>query len=49
MIALVIEMLSVADPEERYAAVRLCSELALADREFVRDDGAAPSTTRSRC
>jgi enterochelin esterase family protein len=40
MIALVIEMLSVADPEERYAAVRLCSELALADREFVRDDGA---------
>ena len=31
--------LRVDDPEERYAAVRLCSDLPLADREFVRDDG----------
>jgi enterochelin esterase-like enzyme len=31
--------LRVDDPEERYAAVRLCSDLPLADPEFVRDNG----------
>jgi len=35
----VLGSLRVDDPEERYAAVRLCSDLALADPEFVRDDG----------
>lgn len=30
--------LRVDDPEERYAAVRLCSDLPLPDRDFVRDD-----------
>lgn len=27
------------DPEPRYAAVRLCSDLPLADRDFTREDG----------
>ena len=31
--------LRVADPQERYAAVRLCSDLHLREREFRRDDG----------
>jgi enterochelin esterase-like enzyme len=31
--------LRVDDPEERYAAVRLCSDLPLADPAFVRDSG----------
>ena len=31
--------LRVEDPEERLAGVRLCSDLALADPDFVRDDG----------
>ncbi|HEY1275604.1 MAG TPA: alpha/beta hydrolase-fold protein [Thermoleophilaceae bacterium] len=34
-------LLRLADPDERYAAVRLCSDLHLSDegREYVRDDG----------
>jgi enterochelin esterase family protein len=39
MIALVIEPLRVEDPEGRYAAVRLCSDLRLPDRGFIRDNG----------
>jgi hypothetical protein len=35
----VLGSLRVDDPEERYAAVRLCSELPLADPGFVRDNG----------
>jgi enterochelin esterase-like enzyme len=35
----VVETLRVDDPEPRYAAVRLCSDLPLRDREFVRDNG----------
>ncbi len=35
----VLGSLRVDDPEERYAAVRLCSDLSLACPEFVRDDG----------
>ena len=31
--------LRVEDPELRYAAVRLCADLPLRDRDFVRDDG----------
>ena len=31
--------LRVEDPEQRLAAVRLCSDLPLADPEFVRDNG----------
>jgi enterochelin esterase family protein len=31
--------LRVDDPEPRYAEVRLCSDLPLMDRDFVRDDG----------
>jgi enterochelin esterase-like enzyme len=31
--------LRVEDPEFRYAAVRLCSDLPLADPDFVRDEG----------
>jgi enterochelin esterase family protein len=31
--------LCVEDPEQRLAAVRLCSDLPLADPEFVREDG----------
>jgi len=31
--------LHVDDPEQRFAAVRLCSDLPLPDREFVRDNG----------
>jgi enterochelin esterase-like enzyme len=34
-----IETLRIDDPEQRYAAVRLCADLALADPDFVRDDG----------
>jgi enterochelin esterase-like enzyme len=33
-------MLRFDDPERRYAAVRLCSELPLRSRDFQRDDGA---------
>lgn len=36
---LVVGSLRVDDPEPRFAAVRLCSDLPLSDREFVRDDG----------
>ncbi|HEY7074040.1 MAG TPA: alpha/beta hydrolase-fold protein [Solirubrobacteraceae bacterium] len=32
--------LRLADPEQRYAAVRLCSELPLAERDYRRADGA---------
>jgi enterochelin esterase family protein len=32
-------LLRVDDPEERYAAVRLCSDLPLSEREFRREDG----------
>lgn len=32
--------LRLEDPETRYAGVRLCSDLPLRDRDFVRDDGA---------
>lgn len=32
-------VLRVHDPEPAYAGVRLCSDLPLADRDFVRDDG----------
>jgi enterochelin esterase-like enzyme len=35
----VLGSLRVDDPEERYAAVRLCSDLPLADSAFVRDNG----------
>jgi enterochelin esterase-like enzyme len=35
----VFASLRVEDPERRLAAVRLCSELPLADPQFVRDDG----------
>jgi len=35
----VLGSLRVDDPEERYTAVRLCSDLPLADTGFVRDDG----------
>jgi enterochelin esterase-like enzyme len=31
--------LRVDDPEGRYAAIRLCSDLPLPDRDFARDDG----------
>src|SRR5690242_3081552 len=31
--------LRVDDPERRFAAVRLCSDLPLPDRDFVRDNG----------
>jgi enterochelin esterase-like enzyme len=31
--------LQVDDPEQRFAAVRLCSDLALPDRDFVRENG----------
>jgi enterochelin esterase-like enzyme len=31
--------LRVDDPEERYAAIRLCSDLPLPDRDFARDNG----------
>lgn len=34
-----VATLRVDDPEPRYAAVRLCSDLPLRDRDFVRDDG----------
>ena len=34
-----VESLRVDDPELRYAAVRLCSDLPLGDRDFVREDG----------
>jgi enterochelin esterase-like enzyme len=34
-----IGSLRVDDPEPRFAGVRLCSDLPLTDREFVRDDG----------
>src|SRR5437764_1129822 len=27
------------DPQKRYAAVRLCSDLSLRDRDFVRENG----------
>jgi enterochelin esterase-like enzyme len=36
----VLASLRVEDPEQRLAAVRLCSDLALADPQFVRDNGA---------
>jgi enterochelin esterase family protein len=35
----VLAMLRVEDPEQRYAGVRLCSDLPLPDPEFQRDDG----------
>jgi len=35
----VLGSLRVDDPEERYAAVRLCSDLPLADPAFVRENG----------
>jgi enterochelin esterase-like enzyme len=35
----VFASLRVEDPEQRLAAVRLCSDLPLADPEFVRDNG----------
>jgi enterochelin esterase-like enzyme len=35
----VFASLRVEDPEQRLAAVRLCSDLPLADPEFTRDDG----------
>src|SRR5262249_42964905 len=31
--------LYVEDPEDRFAAVRLCSDLPLTDRDFVRENG----------
>lgn len=34
-----IGSLRVDDPEPRYAAVRLCSDLALCERDFVRENG----------
>lgn len=34
-----IDTLRVEDPEQRWAAVRLCSDLPLPDPSFVRDDG----------
>ena len=34
-----VDSLRVDDPELRYAAVRLCSDLPLRDREFVRENG----------
>jgi enterochelin esterase family protein len=36
---LVLRALRVEDPEFRYAAVRLCSDLPLTEPDFVRDDG----------
>jgi enterochelin esterase family protein len=35
----VVAPLRVDDPEQRFAAVRLCSDLPLRERAFVRDDG----------
>lgn len=35
----VLGVLRVDDPDQRYAAVRLCSDLPLRAREFERDDG----------
>jgi len=35
----VLASLRVEDPEQRLAAVRLCSDLPLSDPEFVREDG----------
>jgi hypothetical protein len=35
----VLRAVRVEDPELRHAAVRLCSDLPLRDRNFVRDDG----------
>jgi enterochelin esterase-like enzyme len=35
----VFASLRVEDPEQRFAAVRLCSDLPLADPSFVREDG----------
>ena len=34
-----VDTLEVDDPEQRFAAVRLCSDLALPERDFVRDNG----------
>jgi enterochelin esterase family protein len=34
-----LESLYVEDPEARFAAVRLCSDLPLTERDFVRDNG----------
>jgi hypothetical protein len=35
----VLDALRLEDPERLYAEVRLCSDLSLADRDFVREDG----------
>ena len=34
-----LENLHVDDPEQRFAAVRLCSDLPLQERDFVRENG----------
>ena len=34
-----VDTLEVDDPEQRFAAVRLCSDLPLPERDFVRDNG----------
>lgn len=34
-----LDVLRVADPDQRYAAVRICADLPLPEREFHRDDG----------
>jgi enterochelin esterase-like enzyme len=48
----VLASLRVEDPEQRLAAVRLCSDLALEDPQFVRDNGgwvlALPPTALAR-